>query len=150
MDILFLFPVDPTLEHRASVKRFVSLQFLNPRTVNRTPWTGDQPVTRPLPTDRTTQTQNKCRQTSMSWEGFEPMNPVFKWAKTVHALDHTTTDRLYGYWGAQIKGSMVGAWAYTGKMRHEYKILGRKQEGKRSFGYRSVDWRIILEWIFNI
>jgi hypothetical protein len=27
---LSLFPVAPTLEHRASVKRFVSLQFLNP------------------------------------------------------------------------------------------------------------------------
>jgi hypothetical protein len=44
-----LFPVAPTLEHRASVKRFVSLQFLNPKTVGRTPWTSDQPVARPLP-----------------------------------------------------------------------------------------------------
>jgi hypothetical protein len=35
------------------VKSFVSLQFLNPRTVGRTPWTGDQPVAMPL------QTQNK-------------------------------------------------------------------------------------------
>jgi hypothetical protein len=26
------------------------LQFLNPRTVSRTPWTGDQPVKKPLPT----------------------------------------------------------------------------------------------------
>jgi hypothetical protein len=29
------------LEHRASVKRFVSLQFLNFKTVGRTSWTGD-------------------------------------------------------------------------------------------------------------
>jgi hypothetical protein len=29
-------------------------------TVGRTPWTGDQPVARPLPTHRTTQTQNIC------------------------------------------------------------------------------------------
>jgi hypothetical protein len=28
-------------------------------TVGRTPWTGDQPVARPLPTHRTTQIQNK-------------------------------------------------------------------------------------------
>jgi hypothetical protein len=28
-------------------------------TVGRTPWTGDQPVARPLPTHRTAQTQNK-------------------------------------------------------------------------------------------
>jgi hypothetical protein len=31
------------------VKCFVSLQFINPMTVGRTPWTtGDQPVARPL------------------------------------------------------------------------------------------------------
>jgi hypothetical protein len=34
---LSLSPVAPTLEHRASVKRFVSLQFLNPKTDGRTP-----------------------------------------------------------------------------------------------------------------
>jgi hypothetical protein len=28
-------------------------------TVDRTPWTGNEPVARPLPTHRTTQTQNK-------------------------------------------------------------------------------------------
>jgi hypothetical protein len=47
---LSLFPDAPTLEQRASVKRVVSLQFLNVRRVGRTPWTGDQPVERPLPT----------------------------------------------------------------------------------------------------
>jgi hypothetical protein len=49
------FPVAPNLEHRASVKRFVSLRFLNPKTVGRTPWIWDQPVARPQPI----QTQNK-------------------------------------------------------------------------------------------
>jgi hypothetical protein len=34
-------------------------------TVGRTPWTGDQPVARPLPAHRTAQTQNKGTQTSM-------------------------------------------------------------------------------------
>jgi hypothetical protein len=33
-------------------------QFLNIYKVGRTPWTGDQPVARPLPTHRTIQTQN--------------------------------------------------------------------------------------------
>jgi hypothetical protein len=28
-------------------------------TIGRTPWTGDQPVARPLPIHRTTQTHNK-------------------------------------------------------------------------------------------
>jgi hypothetical protein len=75
------------LEHRASVKRFVSLQFLNPRTVGRTPWTGDEPFASPLPT----QTQNKRRHTSMPWVGFKLTIAVFEWAKTVHALDRATT-----------------------------------------------------------
>jgi hypothetical protein len=51
-----------------------------------TPWTGDQPVARPLPTHRTTQTENKRTQTSMPRVGFEPTIPVFQRAKMVHAL----------------------------------------------------------------
>jgi hypothetical protein len=43
--------------------RFFS--FLIVYTVGRTPWTRDRPVARPLPTHRTTQTQNKHTQTSM-------------------------------------------------------------------------------------
>jgi hypothetical protein len=78
-----LFPVTPTLEHRASMKRFVSLKFLNPKRIGRTPWIRDQPVARPLPT----QTQNKRRQTSMPWMGFESTNLTFERAKTFHALD---------------------------------------------------------------
>jgi hypothetical protein len=74
------------LEYRAPVKCFVSLQFLNLKTVDSTPWTGDQPDARPLPTSRTTQTQNKSRQTSMSWVGFEPTTPGFERAKTVSVI----------------------------------------------------------------
>jgi hypothetical protein len=54
--------------------------------VGRTPWTGDQPVARSLPTHRATQTQYKGIQTSIPQVGFEPMIPVFERAKTVHAL----------------------------------------------------------------
>jgi hypothetical protein len=53
-----------------------------------TPWTGDQPITRPLSTHRATQTQNKHTQTSMPPVGFEPMISVLEQATTVHALDH--------------------------------------------------------------
>jgi hypothetical protein len=70
-------------------------------TVNRTPWTGDQSVARPLPTHRTTQTQNKGTQTSMPWEGFEPTIPAFERAKTVHALDRAAI--------------VIGHCAYMGK-----------------------------------
>jgi hypothetical protein len=68
------------------------LQFRNHLyTDGRIPWTGDQPVARPLPTHRTTQTQNKHTETSMPWVGFEPTIPAFERAKTVHALDAAAT-----------------------------------------------------------
>jgi hypothetical protein len=60
-------------------------------TVGRTPWTGDQPVARLLPILRTTQTQNKRKETSMSLVGIEPTTPASERAKTVHALDCAVT-----------------------------------------------------------
>jgi hypothetical protein len=69
------------------------LRFLNLYTVGRTIWTGDQPVARPLPIHRTTQTQNKRTQYrhSIPLVGFEPTIPAFERAKTVHALDRAAT-----------------------------------------------------------
>jgi hypothetical protein len=68
------------------------LQFRNFFYIDgRTPWTSDQPVARPLPTNRTTQSQNKSTQTSMPWVGFEPKIPAFEQAKIVHASDRTAT-----------------------------------------------------------
>jgi hypothetical protein len=69
------------LEHTASVKPLFHFGFLILYTVGRTPWTGDQPVARPLPTHRTTQTQNKRTHTITASER----------AKTVHALDRSAT-----------------------------------------------------------
>jgi hypothetical protein len=47
-------------------------QFLHLYTVGTTPWTGDQPVVRPLPTHGTIQTQNKRNnKKSMPWVGIE-------------------------------------------------------------------------------
>jgi hypothetical protein len=65
-------------------------KLLNLFTVSRTLWTQDQPVARLLPTHRTTPTQNKCTETSIPWVGFKPTIPLFKLAKTVHALDHAS------------------------------------------------------------
>jgi hypothetical protein len=59
--------------------------------VDRTPWTGDQPVARPLPAHRIAQTQNKGTQTFMPRVGFEPTIPVFEQMKTVHALNGAAT-----------------------------------------------------------
>jgi hypothetical protein len=47
-------------------------QFLNLYTFGKIPWTGDQPVARPLSANRTTQTQNKRTQTSMPRVELEP------------------------------------------------------------------------------
>jgi hypothetical protein len=60
-------------------------------TDGRTPWTGDQPVARPLPEQRTTETQNKRTQTFITQVRFEPTIRVFVRAKTVHALDRAAT-----------------------------------------------------------
>jgi hypothetical protein len=69
--------------------RFFSFLILH--KAGRTPWTEDQSAARPLPPHRTTQTQNKSTQTSMSWVGFEPTITASERAKTVHALDRTAT-----------------------------------------------------------
>jgi hypothetical protein len=55
-------------------------------TVDRTPWTGDQPVANPLPTQIPAQTQ-----TSMPEVGFEPTILVFEQAKIIHALNRAAT-----------------------------------------------------------
>jgi hypothetical protein len=60
--------------------------FLTLYTVDRTPWSGDHPVARPLPIHRATQTHNKRTQTSMPLVRFEPTIPVFERAKTVRAV----------------------------------------------------------------
>jgi hypothetical protein len=52
---------------------------------------GDKSVARPEPAHRTAQTQNKRKEASMPQVGFEPTIPLFERAKTVHALDRTTT-----------------------------------------------------------
>jgi hypothetical protein len=77
------------LEHRAFVKRFVSLQFLNVRHSVGLLGRAISPSQ-----DRyLTRTQNKHRQTSMLLFGFEPTIPAFERSKTVHTLDRTATVR---------------------------------------------------------
>jgi hypothetical protein len=69
-----------------SVGPWPHFQFLNPYTVSRTPWTGEQPIARLLLARRTEQTQNKRTQTSMPQVGFELTIPVFERAKTARPL----------------------------------------------------------------
>jgi hypothetical protein len=70
-----------------SVGLWTLFRFVILYRVSRTPWTGDQPITKLLPTHRTTQTPNKRTQTAMLSVGFKPTTTVFEWAKPVHALD---------------------------------------------------------------
>jgi hypothetical protein len=56
--------------------RLITFMILN--TDSMTPWTKDKLVEKPLPTQKTTQTQNKRKVTSMSRVGFEPTTPVFE------------------------------------------------------------------------
>jgi hypothetical protein len=67
------------------------LSFLILYTVGRTPWTGDEPVARPLPTYRTIKIQIKRTQITMPRVEFEPTIPVFERAKMVHALHSAAT-----------------------------------------------------------
>jgi hypothetical protein len=59
---IYLWLYSPSLD----LGRFFS--FLILYTVGRTPWTSDQPVARPIPTYRTTETQNKCWQPCLEWD----------------------------------------------------------------------------------
>jgi hypothetical protein len=60
-------------------------------TVGRAPWTGDQPIARPLRAHRTASIQNKRTQTSKPQVGFELTIPVFERTKTVRALDRAAS-----------------------------------------------------------
>jgi hypothetical protein len=61
-------------------------------TVGRTPWTGDQPITKPLPTHRTTNRYIEQMHTdNRSRVKFEPTIPVFEEERTVHALHPAAT-----------------------------------------------------------
>jgi hypothetical protein len=70
--------------------------FLILHTIGRAPWTGHQPVAWPLPTHRTTQTQNKRTQSSVPPVEFEPTISVLEREKTVYACDHATS--VIGGW----------------------------------------------------
>jgi hypothetical protein len=65
--------------------------FLILHPVSSIPWTGDQPVSKLLLTEITTETQNKRTQTSIPRLRFETTTPAFERTKTVHALDREAT-----------------------------------------------------------
>jgi hypothetical protein len=50
-------------------------------TVGRTPWTGDQPVVRPLLTQRATQTQKNAHTDIHAWSGIRTHDPSVRAGK---------------------------------------------------------------------
>jgi hypothetical protein len=84
-------PLSPSLRLYSPWTLAAFFSFLIQYTVGRTPWKGDQPVARPQPTHRTTQTQHKRTQTSMPRVRLEATIPMLKRAKTHHALDRAAT-----------------------------------------------------------
>jgi hypothetical protein len=93
--ILSLFSIVPTSEHRASIKLFVSLQFLNPKTIGRTRWTRNHPVARPLPTQDNTNSEQ--RQTDIhALSRIRTHNP------SVRASEHSSCGRPRGHCDRQL------------------------------------------------
>jgi hypothetical protein len=74
--------------------------------ISKTPWTEDQPVARPLPIQKTTQTQNKRTKTPIPRVRSEPTISVPERAKTVHALDRVATVTSRNY----ISTSRIFSW----------------------------------------
>jgi hypothetical protein len=70
-------------------------------TVDRTPWTGDQPVARPLPAHRGQHKCNKRTHTSIPQAVFEPTIQVFERGKAVDALDRAAS--VIGFIGLHVE-----------------------------------------------
>jgi hypothetical protein len=108
--------------------RFFS--FLILYAVGRTPWTGDQPVVRPLPTHRTKQTPNKRTQTSMPLVRFELTIPAFERAKTLYALD---------------RAAAVIGWLY---LYHTFITLQTDISPYKSFTWNVVQVYLVLRLLY--
>jgi hypothetical protein len=95
--------------------------FLTLYTVGRTPWTGDQSVGRPLPTHRTTQTQNKRTQNIHALSGFRTHDPRFRMSEDSSCLrPHGHCDRLgmvYLQWRLSIL-VYFGLFHFKGNLVH--------------------------------
>jgi hypothetical protein len=109
---------------------FSSLMFY---VVGRTPWTGDQPVARPLPAHRATPKQDKRTQTSMPRVEFESTTPVFQRAKTVHVFDRAVIvigDIIYAVVQRPLNTSKVN---HKLLYRKIYVLILRKQSVARKY-----------------
>jgi hypothetical protein len=103
--------------------------------VSRTPLMGDQHIARQLPTQRTTQTQNKCTQIATPPVRFEPIIPVFKQAKTVHlskSTNHAQRCLTSGIEREPLYSTWYGHW----------QILPYNMQNVTKHGIQSKDWLV--------
>jgi hypothetical protein len=127
------------LEHRTSVKRFVSLLFLNLRE-------SVGPLGRGMSPSQgryLTQTQNKHKEISMPWVGFETTIPVLERAKIFHTLDRLDYAHICPcvkwIWVVPFKQKPhLSPSALSTNMRQKKLHL---QEKRRIFNAFSENWR---------
>jgi hypothetical protein len=136
--LLYLYSCCSHLEHRASVKRFVSLQFLNLRQsvgfLGR--WISPSQG-RCL--HMTTQTQNKRRQTSMSCMGFE-YNPSVCASEGISCLilrGHCDQLSKKQYWKKKYLFIMSSCSLKNGLNNSELRIINFKNLAPNSASFHS-------------
>jgi hypothetical protein len=138
------------LEPRTSVKRFVSLQFINLRhsVGPLDEWSARRKAA-------TYHKQNKHKQSFMLWVGFEPTISAFEWAKTDYALDRAAT--VIGSWYTRIplkKGTFdwIGLYIlnkedtqfFWGNLLDICSLHGRSIDGE-------IIWKLaIRKWVVKI
>jgi hypothetical protein len=82
-------------------------------TRGRSPWTGSQPVTRPLPTQDTTTQKDKDKRPCLEWD----LNPRSQYPSSqTHSLDYATTTIS----NLNIKAEFKLEAMILGNMRTEY------------------------------
>jgi hypothetical protein len=110
----------------------------NLRTFGRTPWTGDQPDARPLPTQDNT--------THIPGARFEPAIPVFERSKTVRALDAaaTGTDKKYNI---EYKNEKQNLKEYVSRLRF---ILNTQLSAKNKIQATGTFVAAILRYSFAV
>jgi hypothetical protein len=126
---LLLFSCYSNLEHRASMKRFVSLHFLSLRQSAGLLGQGISPWRRPLPN---VNSQEAHTQICMPSVGSEPTIP-FERAKTFHVLDSAAT--VIGGGSSTITGlkiTILKILIFSGIPTQDYPTHSQKQKQLRN------------------
>jgi hypothetical protein len=112
--LFYSVPIYSILVLQPSVWPWALFQFLNLNTDGRTPWTGDQHVARPLPTHRTTQTQNTHTDIHVS-SGIQTHDPSVRARKDISYLrQRTLLFSINKKYSCKIKYRRIRQWEESG------------------------------------